>query len=64
MKSAEYVATVVRIYRKYLDRLFESTDSRNEGIVEKDMKDLLQISTGGLLKRISGRKNGKRYDEL
>jgi len=35
MKSAEYVATVVRIYRKYLDRLFESTDSRNEGIVER-----------------------------
>lgn len=65
MKSAEYVATVVRIYRKYLDRLFESTDSRNEGIVEKDMKDLLQIfNRGGLLKRISGRKNGKRYDEL
>jgi len=47
MKSAEYVATVVRIYRKYLDRLFESTDSRNEGIVEKDMKDLLQIFNRG-----------------
>jgi len=41
------VATVVRIYRKYLDRLFESTDSRNEGIVEKDMKDLLQIFNRG-----------------
>ncbi|CDG36587.1 MAG TPA: DUF3656 domain-containing protein [Acetivibrio thermocellus] len=60
MKSAEYVATVVRIYRKYLDRLFESTDSRNEGIVEKDMKDLLQIfNRGGFSKGYLEGKTGK-----
>ncbi len=50
MKSAEYVATVVRIYRKYLDMGLEQV---NKGITtklsidEKDWHDLLQIFNRG-----------------
>ena len=44
MKTPEYVATVTRIYRKYLDKIFN-----NEPYVieEKDKKDLLQVFNRG-----------------
>lgn len=50
MKSPEYVATVVRVYRKYLDRALEAADhsSRgNEGVEEHDLRDLAQIFNRG-----------------
>ena len=55
MKSPEYVATVVRIYRKYLDMAMKKiisgndTDSEATGlkIDEKDRHDLLQIYNRG-----------------
>ena len=58
MKSPEYVATVVRIYRKYLDIALEQQDKGTGTqleVDEKDRHDLLQIfnrggfSTGYLL---------------
>lgn len=45
MKSPEYVATVVRIYRKYLDLAMEHTKIWN--IAKEDMHDLLQIFNRG-----------------
>ncbi|HOM02885.1 MAG TPA: DUF3656 domain-containing protein [Acetivibrio sp.] len=47
MKSPEYVATVVRVYRKYLDRLLEEPGSYGADIEEKDIKDLTQIFNRG-----------------
>jgi len=55
MKSPEYVATVVRVYRKYLDLAFKRTEApvrggktRSEFVVdEKDKRDLLQIFNRG-----------------
>lgn len=45
MKSPEYVATVVRIYRKYLDRAMEY--GKTGDISEEDRHDLLQIFNRG-----------------
>lgn len=44
MKSPEYVATVTRIYRKYIDKIIN-----NEAYIieEKDKKDLLQVFNRG-----------------
>lgn len=50
MKSPEYVATVVRIYRKYLDMVMEKTNGgelTSLKIDEKDRRDLLQIYNRG-----------------
>ena len=50
MKSPEYVATVVRIYRKYLDTGLEQVEkgaASKLSIDERDRKDLLQIFNRG-----------------
>lgn len=50
MKSPEYVATVVRLYRKYLDLATSDAglqDSKSPEIEEKDTHDLLQIYNRG-----------------
>src|SRR5690606_18651436 len=50
MKSPEYVATVVRIYRKYLDIALGragSGDTSKLDIDEKDRRDLLQVFNRG-----------------
>mgnify|MGYP001029832409 FL=1 len=44
MKSPEYVATVTRIYRKYID-MFQNTNEFN--IDEKDINDLMQVFNRG-----------------
>lgn len=44
LKSPEYVATVTRIYRKYIDKVLNGD---NYIIQEDDMKDLLQIFNRG-----------------
>ncbi len=44
MKTPEYVATVTRIYRKYLDL---AISGQNFNIDEKDKKDLLQVFNRG-----------------
>ena len=44
MKSPEYVATVARIYRKYLDL---ALSTNNYSVDEKDKKDLLQVFNRG-----------------
>ena len=44
MKTPEYVATVTRIYRKYLDTIFSPKDYT---IDEKDKNDLLQVFNRG-----------------
>ncbi len=44
MKSPEYVATVARIYRTYLDKI---TRHENYTIEEQDKKDLLQVFNRG-----------------
>ena len=45
MKSPEYVATVTRIYRKYIDL---ALSGKEYNIEEKDRKDLLQIFNRGM----------------
>ena len=45
MKTPEYVATVTKIYRKYLDKAINSNDFKIE---EQDKKDLLQVFNRGL----------------
>ena len=45
MKNPEYVATVTRIYRKYIDI---ALSEKNYIIDEKDRKDLLQVFNRGL----------------
>lgn len=50
MKSPEYVATVVRIYRKYLDLAQERVENQRDGRFspeERDKHDLLQIFNRG-----------------
>ena len=50
MKSPEYVATVVRIYRKYLDMALESNENRSKKMMpldECDLHDLEQIFNRG-----------------
>jgi putative protease len=63
MKSPEYVATVVRIYRKYLDSLYEKPEKGFDtaiNVEERDMRDLLQIfNRGGFTKGYSGGKTGR-----
>jgi len=44
MKTPEYVSTVTRIYRKYLDSAISGKDTE---IDEKDKKDLLQVFNRG-----------------
>ena len=44
MKSPEYVATVTRIYRKYIDLYYSN---QNYKIDEEDKKDLLQVFNRG-----------------
>ena len=44
MKSPEYVATVTRIYRKYIDIILNNKDFI---IDEKDIKDLMQVFNRG-----------------
>ena len=44
MKTPEYVATVTRIYRKYIDLAYKGD---NYSIEEKDLKDLLQVFNRG-----------------
>lgn len=45
MKTPEYVATVTRIYRKYIDLVLSKKDF---SICEQDKKDLLQVFNRGL----------------
>ena len=45
MKSPEYVATVTRIYRKYIDLALSNKDFEIEA---KDQKDLLQVFNRGM----------------
>lgn len=61
MKNPEYVATVVRIYRKYLDRLSTSTLKQNEpNIAKDDIRDLTQIfNRGGISNGYLIHKTGK-----
>lgn len=47
MKTPEYVATVTRIYRKYLDLIENSSTCTNFKIDENDKKDLLQVFNRG-----------------
>ncbi len=50
MKSPEYVATVVRIYRKYLDLAQARGDNQENGkfaVNERDKHDLLQVFNRG-----------------
>lgn len=63
MKSPEYVATVVRIYRKYLDILQESGEQDGDadaGVDGKDLRDLRQVfNRGGFTKGYINGKTGK-----
>ncbi|MCX7708888.1 MAG: DUF3656 domain-containing protein [Clostridia bacterium] len=62
MKTPEYVATVVRIYRKYLDRALENIEQANRGtdIDKQDLQDLTQIfNRGGFSKGYLYGKSGK-----
>lgn len=53
MKNPEYVATVVKTYRKYLDKVLKDPGSNNyqSGVEKKDLKDLAQIFNRGGLSR-------------
>lgn len=67
MKSPEYVATVVRIYRKYLDMAIEACDAGNTEIEKldidpSDMHDLLQIFNRGGFSH--GYLNGKTGSDM
>ncbi|MCX7842977.1 MAG: DUF3656 domain-containing protein [Clostridia bacterium] len=63
MRTPEYVATVVRIYRKYLDRLLSDGSSRGQAlglIDEEDLNDLARIfNRGGLYHGYLKGKSGK-----
>ena len=48
MKTPEYVATVTRIYRKYIDLAKEFDNNKKFVIDEQDKKDLLQVFNRGL----------------
>lgn len=45
LKNPEYVATVTRIYRKYIDKVLNGCD--NYQVDEKDKKDLMQVFNRG-----------------
>jgi putative protease len=67
MKSPEYVATVVRIYRKYLDMAIEACDTGKTEIEKldidpADMHDLLQIFNRGGFSH--GYLNGKTGSDI
>ena len=47
MKSPEYVATVTRIYRKYIDLYYKLENKSDYKIEEEDKKDLLQVFNRG-----------------
>jgi len=49
MKSPEYVATVVRVYRKYLDKVIAAKhdDGKETDIDGRDLKDLAQVFNRG-----------------
>ena len=47
MKNPEYVATVTRIYRKYIDLALNILDINQYKIDEQDKKDLLQVFNRG-----------------
>lgn len=47
MKTPEYVATVTRIYRKYIDMALSSLNDGDFVIDEKDKKELLQVFNRG-----------------
>jgi putative protease len=61
MKSPEYVATVVRIYRKYLDRILDNPGNNdNTKIEQKDLKELAQaFNRGGFTRGYLEGKAGK-----
>lgn len=59
MKNPEYVATVTRIYRKYIDLHFSG---KNYKIDEKDKKDLMQVFNRGNFS--SGHLNSKANPDL
>lgn len=59
MKNPEYVATVTRIYRKYIDLY---TSGKNYKIEEKDKKDLMQVFNRGNFS--SGHLNNKANKDL
>ncbi len=49
MKSPEYVATVVKVYRKYIDSLYEDRGmpQGEKAISDEDFKELLQVFNRG-----------------
>lgn len=47
MKTPEYVATVTRIYRKYIDMALNLKDGHEYKIDEQDKKELLQVFNRG-----------------
>lgn len=61
MKQPEYVATVVRIYRKYIDRYFDGTITKIDPCEkENDMNELMQIfNRGGFSKGYLEGKTGR-----
>ncbi|NLP15184.1 MAG: U32 family peptidase [Clostridium sp.] len=61
MKSPEYVATVVRIYRKYLDRILDNPGNNDRTKIEqKDLKELAQaFNRGGFSRGYLEGKTGK-----
>lgn len=60
MKSPEYVATVTRIYRKYIDLAYDN--SKPYVIDEKDKQDLLQVFNRGGFS--SGHLSNEKNDKL
>jgi len=61
MKQPEYVATVVRIYRKYIDKYFDGTITKlNPHEKENDMNELMQVfNRGGFSKGYLEGKTGR-----
>ena len=60
MKSPEYVATVTRIYRKYIDLAYDN--SKTYVIDEQDKQDLLQVFNRGGFS--SGHLSNEKNDKL
>ena len=60
MKSPEYVATVTRIYRKYIDLVYDN--SKSYVIDEQDKQDLLQVFNRGGFS--SGHLSNEKNDNL
>jgi len=60
MKSPEYVATVTRIYRKYIDLAYD--DSKSYVIDKQDKQDLLQVFNRGGFS--SGHLSNEKNDNL